>query len=163
MAGGHGMAWKSTASFYDEIARIPMIVSWPGHIQPGKTDAAASLADLAPTILELTGESVPAAMQGASLAPVLLGKAGGARHVYGFSERVRANAQRTRAGAHDAPAERMVRGDGWKYCLYSDGEEFLYDLRKDPGETRNLAGERGAQARKRDLGKQLKEWLERTA
>jgi arylsulfatase A-like enzyme len=102
-------------------------------------------------------------MQGASLAPVLLGKAGGARHVYGFSERVRANAQRTRTGAHDAPAERMVRGDGWKYCLYSDGEEFLYDLRKDPGETRNLAGERGAQARKRDLGKQLKEWLERTA
>jgi arylsulfatase A-like enzyme len=149
MTGGHGMAWKSTTAFYEEIVRIPMIVSWPGHIHPGKTDAAASLVDLAPTLLDLVGESAPASMQGASLAPVLLGKSSAARFVYGFSERVHANSRRTRSGAAGAAAERMIRGDGWKYVVYADGEEFLYNHANDPGETRNLAGELSAQARKR--------------
>jgi arylsulfatase A-like enzyme len=163
MAGGHGMGWKSTTAFYDEIVRIPMIVSWPGHIQPGRTDAAASLVDLAPTILDLAGESVPEAMQGASLAPVLLGKSSASRFMYGFSERVRANPRRTRSGAARAPAERMIRGDGWKYAVYADGEEFLYDRTKDPGETRNLAAERSARARKQNLAQKLISWLSRTS
>ena len=34
----------------------------------------------------------------------------------------------------------MIRGEGWKYVLYADGEEYLYDLTRDPGETSNLAG-----------------------
>ena len=163
MAGGHGMGWKSTSAFYDEIVRIPMIVSWPGHIQPGKTDAATSLADLAPTILELAGERAPASMQGSSLAPALLGRSSAARYVYGFSERVRANPRRTRSGAATAPAERMIRGDGWKYIVYADGEEFLYHQAEDPGETRNLAGERQAQARKRDPARELQSWVARTS
>jgi len=162
MAGGHGMAWKSTQAFYDEIARIPMIISWPGRIAPGNTDAAASLVDLAPTILELTGHSVPSSMQGASLASTLRGKSSASRFVYGFSERVHANAQRTRAVARDTKAERMIRGGGWKYVRYSDGSEFLYDLDKDPGETRNLAEERSQQARKRELEGQMRAWLDRT-
>jgi arylsulfatase A-like enzyme len=162
MAGGHGMAWKSTQAFYDEIARIPMIVSWPGHIQPGTTDAAASLVDIAPTILELTGHSVPAGMQGSSLAPLLWGRGSASKFVYGFSERVRANARRTRTVARDTKAERMIRGDGWKYVHYSDGGEYLYDLTKDPGETRNLAEERSQQTRKRDLAQQMQAWLDRT-
>lgn len=57
MTGHHGMAWKSTQAFYDEIARVPLIISWPGMIRPGKTDAAASLVDLPATLLELTGHS----------------------------------------------------------------------------------------------------------
>src|SRR5262249_14242198 len=127
MAGGHGMGWKSTQAFYDELARIPMIVSWPGRIAPGKTDAAASLADIPPTILELTGQSVPGHMQGVSLASMLRGKTSATKFVDGFSERVRANAQRTRAVMRNGKAERMIRGGGWKYVIYDDGGEFMYD------------------------------------
>ena len=61
MVSGHGMVWKSTSAFYDEIARIPMIISWPRRIRAGKSEAAASLADLAPTTLDLIGHSIPAA------------------------------------------------------------------------------------------------------
>jgi choline-sulfatase len=32
--GEHGLWWKST--FYDGSSRIPLIVSWPGHIQPSQ-------------------------------------------------------------------------------------------------------------------------------
>jgi hypothetical protein len=57
----------------------------------------------------------------------------------------------------------MIRGEGWKYVLYADGEEYLYDLTKDPGETRNLARERSVQARKRDLSGKIRKWLDRTS
>ena len=162
MASGHGMFWKSTSAFYEEIVRIPMMISWPGKVQPGKCEAAASLVDLAPTILDLTGHRIPAGMQGSSLAPVLLGKSSSARYVYSFSERVQANAAHTRNLDERTTSHFMVRGDGWKYAVYSDGEEFLYDLTKDPGETRNLAAERSCLNRKSDLRRELRNWLNRT-
>ena len=52
----------------------------------------------------------------------------------------------------------MIRGAGAKYILYSDGEEFLYDLVKDPGETRNLAGERSQQPRIAEMKRELQAW-----
>ena len=128
----------------------------------GKSDAAASLVDLAPTILDLTGHSIPGSMQGTSLAPVLLGQSSAARYVYGFSERVQANARHTRSLDERTTSHFMVRGGGWKYAVYSDGEDFLYDLTKDPGETRNLAGERNCQSRRQDLRRELRAWLDRT-
>jgi arylsulfatase A-like enzyme len=162
MAGGHGMAWKSTGAFYDEIVRIPMIVSWPGRIEPGRTEAAASLADLAPTILDLSGQKPHPGMHGRSLAPVLLGRAGASGYVYGISERVRSSGRNTRAVAPRAGGSFMIRGGGWKYAVYPDGGESLYDLRKDPGETRNLAAEPALRATRQELRKELIAFLNRT-
>ncbi|MBI3680302.1 MAG: sulfatase-like hydrolase/transferase [Acidobacteria bacterium] len=159
MAGGHGMAWKSTSAFYDEIARVPLLVSWPGQIRPGRSEAAASLVDLAPTLLELAGQRVPGAMQGKSLAAVLRGgSSAGDGYLYRFSERVRPNSDRTRQVTAQTPADLMIRGGGWKYIRYWDGEEFLYDLRRDPHETRNLAGERSARAVRLQMQHQLQRW-----
>jgi len=41
---------------------------------------------------------------------------------------------------------RMVRSERYKYCLYDLGEkrEELYDLKNDPGETINIAGEKSS-------------------
>lgn len=161
MAGGHGMTWKSTSAFYDEIVRVPLIVSCP-HIQPGKTDASASLTDLAPTLLDLTGHAVPASMQGVSLASLLRGKRGSSEFVYTFSERVKANAAKIRRIAPGTSASVAVRGGGWKYSRYPDGDEYLYHLAKDSSETKNLAAERAFAAQKRELQRQLRLWLERT-
>jgi hypothetical protein len=33
-----------------------------------------------------------------------------------------------------------IRGERWRYIVYADGSEELYDLRDDPNEWRNLAG-----------------------
>ncbi len=135
MTGGHGMAWKSTSSFYEEIVRIPLIMSWPGRFHPSRPESAASLTDLAPTILDLAGRPIPESMQGTSLAPILRGSSSARnRYVYRFSERVRPNAGRTRNIAAGTPVECMVRGAGWKYIRYSDGGDYLYQLSKDPGE-----------------------------
>ena len=163
MAGGHGMFWKSTSAFYDEIVRIPLIIRFPGKIKPGRLDIAASQVDLMPTLLELVGRSVPTDVQGRSLAPYLLrsGSLDGAP-AYNFCERVAATPGHRRKVEPGAAASFMVRGQGWKYIRYADGEEFLYDLRKDPGETSNLAASRGHQSEKSHLRRELQAWLART-
>ena len=62
------------------------------------------------------------------------------------------------AGAAEAPGSFMVRGQGWKYWRHPDGDEYLYDLPADPGETRNLAREAGQQARKRAWWRSRNGW-----
>ena len=134
MAGSHGMVWKSTQAFYDGIARIPLIVSYPRKMKPGRSARPSSQVDLMPTLLELAGHPAPPAAQGHSL---LSRK----EPEYVFSERVAANPRHTRTIAPGAPSDRMIRGQGWKYIRYRNGEEFLYHLAKDPGETRNLVSD----------------------
>ena len=164
MAGGHGMFWKSTSSFYDEIARVPLIISFPGRIKPGKSDIAASLVDIMPTLLDLVGHPVPHGVQGASIAAYLLGQGDPASApAYSFCERVHANPEHTRSVAPGTPASFMVRGKGWKHITYPEGEEFLYHLAQDPGETQNLATDPAFQEQKDALRHELEAWLQKTA
>ncbi len=69
VAGGKG-------SMTDRGTHIPLIVRWPGHIQPGSTcEDLVDLSDIFPTLCELTGAKLPAEkIHGHSFAPQLLGK-----------------------------------------------------------------------------------------
>lgn len=60
---------------YDEGIRIPLIVRWPGAVQPkSSTDAMVSHADLMPTMIEAAGKKPPADIDGRSFVDVLSGK-----------------------------------------------------------------------------------------
>ena len=164
MAGGHGMVWKSTSSFYEDVVRIPLIIRCPGRLKPQRTDLPACLTDLMPTLLGLTGHPVPEHVQGHSLAPFLVGDAEPATApAYTFSERIPPNPEHTRTVASDVKGAFMVRGEGWKYFCYPSGEEYLYDLAEDPLETTNLAADRACEERKAELQSELHRWLARTA
>ena len=53
---------------------VPLIVSWPGHLQGGaRIDRPVSLLDLLPTVLDLAALPPAAVQQGRSLAPLLAG------------------------------------------------------------------------------------------
>jgi arylsulfatase A-like enzyme len=57
--------------------RIPLIIVWPERIAPGQRfSEPVSMIDMLPTILDLTDLPMPEVMQGQSLAPLLLGRAG---------------------------------------------------------------------------------------
>jgi len=163
MAGGHGMVWKSTSAFYDEIVRIPLILRYPRRVRPGRLDIAASSVDILPTLLALAGKEIPDSVQGRNLAPFLLGKRPASDGpAYSYSERIQPNRERTRRVAPGTPGDFMIRGRRWKYIRYRNGEEYLYDLRGDPGELKNLAADPEFQERKEKLRRRLEEWLEDT-
>jgi arylsulfatase A-like enzyme len=81
---------------------------------------------------------------------------------YSFCERVQANPEHTRRVAPGTPASFMVRGKGWKYIAYPEGEEFLYHLAQDPGETENLAIDPAYKGQKDALRHELETWLQKT-
>jgi N-acetylglucosamine-6-sulfatase len=126
---------------YEESIRIPLYIRYPGMIRAGRTDShLISSVDLAPTFLELAGQPVPGAMEGRSLVPLLRGRGGPWRTsllIEYFSDKVMPRVLNM--------GYRAVRTERWKYIHYTDLTEMdeLYDLRNDPYELRNLAGEAG--------------------
>ena len=63
--------------FRTGVSRIPLIVVWPGRIDPGQRfSQPVSMIDMLPTILDLAGLPMPEVMQGQSLAPLLLEEEG---------------------------------------------------------------------------------------
>jgi arylsulfatase A-like enzyme len=70
--GEHG--FFSKRFMYEESIRMPLIVKYPGHVEPGSVneDLVANI-DYAPTLVELAGLPVPEEMQGESITPLLKG------------------------------------------------------------------------------------------
>ena len=146
-AGEHGFFGKWF--MHEESMRVPLIVCDPRLAQARRGQSCAALAlniDLAPTVLELAGQAMPAAMQGRSLLPLLREPATPWRDDF-FYEHLYRNA----AG----PPERIEPSEGvrtrdWKYLVWIDqtgpAREELYDLRHDPLEMLNLAADPAAHA-----------------
>lgn len=150
--GDHGLTQKW--SMYEEVVRVPLIVSAPGRFGAGrKVDAMVQLHDLAPTILEWAGVSQPYAMEAQSLNPALAGEAfAGRQHV--FCEQ---------AGDHNLTGcefVTMVRSADSK-LVHFKGESYgqLFDLKADPYEQRNLWHEPAHAPRKQQLLDVLRDWL----
>jgi N-acetylglucosamine-6-sulfatase len=117
--------------------------------------------DLAPTLLSLAGVDIPRDMQGRSLVPLLKGLKG-ARPAWRNSFLLEYYSDKVFPRIVQM-GYKAVRNQRWKYIHYLelDGMDELYDLKADPFELKNLAGEPGAQATlagmKRELERLLKE------
>ncbi len=53
MLGEHGMWYKRV--FYEDSARVPLLLAWPGHTPVRREARVVSLLDLAPTLCDLAG------------------------------------------------------------------------------------------------------------
>lgn len=73
MTSDHGMPFpRGKSNIYDQGARVPLAIHWPGHYQGGHRIADfVSTTDFAPTFLEAAGVPVPDPMTGRSLVPLL--------------------------------------------------------------------------------------------
>lgn len=150
--GGH--LWAQKASFYEESARIPMILAGPG-IRSGHTEygTLASLADLAPTFCDFAGIAAPPEVRGISLRPVLEG--GTVARTFVAGELIYQD--QTREG-------RMIRTARHKYVVFNGGArpEQLFDLETDPGEVLNLAAHAEGQAELDRHRAILRAWIRET-
>ena len=151
MLGDHGLLWKG-CRFYEALVHVPLILSWPGHIQSGLvTDALVELTDLVPTLLEAIGLEVPARVQGMSLLPLLTGEAPPDRH----RDFVRSEYHDALDRPYASHANMLFDGR-YKLVVYHGcpvGE--LYDLEDDPHEFRNLWDDPKAQEIKFERMKRL--------
>ena len=82
--GGHrpaGPLRGGKYSMYDGGTRVPFIASWPGTIQPGKSDAVVCQVDFLASFASLVGVPLPdgAAVDSMDILPALLGDDGAGR------------------------------------------------------------------------------------
>jgi arylsulfatase A-like enzyme len=66
--------WGHGRHLYDVTLKIPMSLTWSGHLQPRRIDAPASILDVAPTIFGLAGWPIPSTFRGYDWSPVLRGE-----------------------------------------------------------------------------------------
>ncbi len=135
MFGAHGRMKKNI--FYDEAARVPFLMRWPGKIPADCTsDACMSTVDIMPTLLGLAGVEVPKEVEGMDLSHCAMKTPG--------PEPDAALLQNTGACAswEDGHEWRALRDKQYTYAIYRvDQQEMLFDNGKDPYQTRNLVGD----------------------
>jgi len=124
MMGAHG--GLSKGRFWEESARVPLVMRWPGHVQAGRTTALAQLFDVYPTIVEAIGGTLSPGRFAHSLLPVAIGQSKAVRDL-AVSEIGTA-----------PPLGIMAREARYKWWADRD-KEYLFDLEKDPLEQTNLA------------------------
>jgi choline-sulfatase len=126
--GDHGELTHSIF-LYDSTIHVPLVIKLPGNRFAGqRVNAAASLVDLAPTVLEALGQTPPPAMQGRSLLPLIGNPQPGNRPSL-------------------ATGDHSERSFGWSALVsLRVGNQLyvrapkpeLYDLAADPGAKTNL-------------------------
>jgi arylsulfatase A-like enzyme len=135
--GDHG--WFDKRFMYEESLRMPLLISWPGHIKPGSlNDAMVLNVDFAPTLLELACLPVPADMHGRSFAPMLRGErpAGWRTSMYYRYYHYPAH--------HRVQPHYGVRTERHKLIYFDKlGAWELFDLAKDPHELKNVYDDPG--------------------
>ncbi|MEO6809809.1 MAG: sulfatase, partial [Isosphaeraceae bacterium] len=129
-------------SAYEGGVRVPMIVKWPGVVQPGSVcDVPVISADSYPTFSAITGASVPAshAIDGESLVP-LLKQSGTLKRdaLYWHYPHYHPG------GA--TPYSAVREGDFRLVEFFEDDRVELYNLKNDLGETHDLAAKRPKKA-----------------
>jgi arylsulfatase A-like enzyme len=124
--GHHGLMGKQ--SMFDHSIRPPMIVNGPNIPKGEKRDQDVYLQDIMATSYELAGISKPGHVFFNSLMPYIQNKnrKGAYSEIYGcYMDR-----------------QRMVRSEGYKLIVYpSMSKVLLFDLKNDPQEMRDIAGE----------------------
>ncbi|MBS1826526.1 MAG: sulfatase-like hydrolase/transferase [Acidobacteria bacterium] len=127
MDSAHGFEHKSLP--YEESARVPFVISWPGHVPAGRIDRkqlVGSTIDLYPTICDFAGAKAPEGLPGRSLRPIA--EKGSAP---GWREDI----------VIECGDSRTLRSARYKYSLWEGPgvTETLFDMTKDAGEMKNLA------------------------
>ncbi len=142
-AGAHGLFLKGVPAFR-EAYHIPLIARWPrGIANPGSSiDEFVTLADLAPTFLELAGLAPGARLTGRSLLPFFAG-----RVPADWPDEVHAQFN----GVELYYTQRSVATKQWKYVYNGFDFDELYDLAADPHEMINLSASKAHQDIKRSM------------
>ncbi|MEX0983331.1 MAG: sulfatase [Bacteroidales bacterium] len=129
---GKHTLWKQTT-------RVPLIFAGKGVAKNKEVNATVGLIDLYPTLIDLCELPEQHQMDGISLAPVLKNPVSAI--------------DRDLLIPNLEPESYAVVNENWRYILYSDKTEELYNVKDDPDEWYNLAGDANYRSVIEDLRK----------
>ncbi len=112
-------------TLWDDGTRVPLLFAGPGVKEGQVCTKPAELLDVYPTLADLAGLEKTDQLEGLSLLPQLKDAS---------TERERPAITTHNAGNHG------IRSENWRYIVYADGSEELYNMVEDPNEWTNLAG-----------------------
>ncbi len=163
MTGEHDIPFKGPF-MYDGVLRVPLIIVPPQRrfagmdrtgqfehsLRPSRHEGLCSLLDVPATILDLAGAKRPENWGGVSLLPWVREERFDSPHDRIFS-------------SWNTPSVWCVRSEECKYVRYADGAEELFDLKSDPGETRNLADHKASAAVLETMRRHMNEHIARVS
>ncbi len=152
--GEHGLWWKQT--FYEDSARVPVILSWPGTLPEGTRCArVASHLDVTATMLEAIGAPPLPNSRGRGMLGLLRDPGDGEWEDVAFSEycmdRVSDGMPYDVHAGPDGWFHRMVRREEWKLNYYHGMEPQLFNLSEDPHEMHDRAQDPACRKVREDL------------
>jgi N-acetylglucosamine-6-sulfatase len=143
---------------YEPAARVPLIIRGPDFPAGLRYTGVTGLQDVTPTILDVTGQPLPAGAptpDGLSLRQLVTGAVTTTRpQLIEIADGMNAPdgmSSATAAALHPARYQQLVANGGtwkvrgivtsdrWKYLEFETGEVEMYDLNTDPFELQNLA------------------------
>ena len=136
--GDNGMAFPSgKGNLHDPGLNVPLILWWPGVIQPGsESHALISGEDIAPTCLEAAALKIPSRISGKSFLPLLRGQPFEARrHIFAERGPHGSATFNENVSASGVDYSRAVRSDRYK-LIYNVTPSHRYspvDSSGDPG------------------------------
>jgi arylsulfatase A-like enzyme len=158
MMGSHNRMHKGV--WYAESFGIPLIIRYPGKIEPCKDDLLICVPDMMPSLLALLGlkNNIPDCVEGTDLSAAIMGDKTGAQRpdsVFYFTT---------------PPANKQFGNRGLKTQRYTfaiagrnetnPGRVYLYDDLDDPYQLENIAKEKPEVVKK--LTKRMHEWMDQT-
>lgn len=120
--GQHGATGR--VSLHSTVARVPLLIRFPGGGESRSVDRIVELVDVMPTLLDVAGIDTPATVQGQSLIPLLEGQ--GRPPYLAFSEAP------TRSG------QRAIALAGYRLVQVGEASQ-LFNLATDPLELEDIA------------------------
>jgi arylsulfatase A-like enzyme len=156
MHGSHGRLNKMVP--YAEAVNIPLIIRWPGRINPGSRIETLHIPmDHLPTLCGLAGIRVPREVDGTDLSRVILG------HERDRRDEVLIGNYTSHWDFFQTgtlwPEWRGIKTKRYTYCQWLTGEEELYDNLEDPFQMKNLIQHRKELPILNRMRRRLKDFL----
>ncbi len=150
---------------YEGGIREPMIVKWPGKVDPGtRCDIPVTGVDYYPTFVKIAGIRKPSGLilDGKNIVPLFTGKNKYKKReiFWHFPAYLQASKNLLPGLIWRTTPVSVIRKENWKLLeFFEDGHLELYNLEEDIGETNNLAAQKPGKSK--SLHKKLLKWREK--
>jgi len=134
-------------SLWERANKVPLIFAGPGVTQGASREQGVGLIDIYPTLLDLAGLPANPVNEGNSLTTLINDPDAAWDHPV-----------ITQLSRNDHVGQAIQSGH-WRYSLYGDGSEELYNHETDPNEWHNLAASTASAEQHRALMDELKAQL----